>query len=257
EQREAIEKHCRVLSEDFGIELNPTFFSTYADFYEVFEEEYIWEQDEVIGRIPYEQKYRDTVLQPDIDELTKQINAQLAEIPPTTDLTINSWMPPRIDLTADIQFVNSAAILYALEIGGATGCQSNVYFPGKPTRLGDGESYRQGNNYRSIFGWKSHSVPQLRQMSDRRGKDVPFTEIMIDRSQDPRGLEHTFPFSNAFVVQTRNDVNIDNIEPDKLEIKTREAYPWEQELDERGGAIQPIRTITDKDEVPDLSALMK
>lgn len=256
EQQKAIEKHCRILREDFSIELNPTSFPTYADFIIFFEVDYIWEDDELIDSIPYEQNYRNTVLQTNIDELTKQINALLAQIPPTIDLTINSWMPPRIDFTAEIQFANSTAILYALERGGSTGCQSSAAFPEKPKRLGDGESYRQGDNYRSIFGWKSHSVPQLRQMSDGRRRDIPFTERMIDREQDVRGVEHTFPFSNAFIVQTRKNVTIDNIEPDNLEIATGEVYPWEQELDERGGVTQPIRSIADKNGVPDLETLI-
>lgn len=257
EQHEAIKKHCRVLHEDFGIELNPATFSTYTDFTEIFEDEYVYDGEEVSGCIPYEHKYRDKIWEPKIDEITKQINAKLAQMPPSTDLTINSWMPPRIDLTADIQLINSAAILYALERGGATGCQSNVAFPEKPTRLGDGESYRQGDNYSSILGWKSHSVPQLRQMSELRGKDVPFTERFIDRSGDPRGVENTFPYSNVFVVQTRKDVRIGNIDPDRAGIQIVGVYPWEQELDERGGAIQPIKTITDKNNVPVLSSFVK
>lgn len=257
EQREAIENHCRILRDDFGIEINPASFLTYEDFDEIFEEEYIWEQDEVIGHIFYEEKYRNAVLQPEIDGITKQINARLAQIPPATDLTINSWMPPRVDLTADIQFVNSAAIFYCLEFYGATGCRSNIAFPEKPTRPGDGESYRQGDNYRSVCGWKSHSVPQLRLMSDRRGKDVPFTERIIDCEQNPRGVELTFPFSNAFVVQTRKDVGIDNVEPGRAGIEMGGCYPWEQELNERGGAMQPIRPITDKDGIPDLKTLKK
>lgn len=257
EQREAIEKHCRVLREDFGIELDPSSFSSYANFDDVFEVEYVYESDEVSGRIHYEQKYRDKVLQPEIDNITKQINIQLAKIPPTTDLTINSWMPPRMDLTADIQFVNSTTILYALERGGATGCQSNVAFSEKPTRLGDGESYRQGDNYNSIFGWKSHSVPQLQQMSGYRGKNVPFTERFIDYSGNPRGVENVFPYSNAFVVQIRKNVSIGTIDPDEAEIKIGEPYPWEQELEERGGDVQPIHKITDKNDTPDLSPLMK
>lgn len=252
---EAMTKHCRILHEDFGIELDAASFSTYTDFLDTFEVEYIYEYDEVTERIYYEEKYRNQVLQPEINAITKQINAHLIQMPTTTDLTINSWMPPRVDLTNDIQFINSTAILYALEKRGATGCQSKAAFPEKPTRLGYGESYRQGDNYNSVFGWKSHSVPQIRQMVDYRDKDVPFTERLIDRTQNPRGVENVVPYSNTFVIQTRNNVSIGNIDPYRAGIKTGEAYPWEKELDERGGAIQPVLPVRDKDGMPDLSTM--
>ncbi len=257
-EHEAIKKHCRVLRGDFGIDLNPDSFSNFKVFDNFFEDEYVYDEygDEILEKISYTQKYRNRILQPEIEQLTEQIHGRLAQMTPTVDLAINSWMPPRMDLTSEIQFVNSAAICYALERGGATGCQSNVAFPEKPKRLGEGESYRLGRNYHSVFGWVSHSTPQLRLMSEYRSKDVPFTERMIDRSQDPRGVENIFPFSNAFVVQLRIGIQVENINPEHANVKIEGNYPWEQELDERGGAIQPVHSIIDKNGVPDLSPVI-
>ena len=173
-----------------------------------------------------------------VDELTRQIGQELQRQPSKFDLVINSWMPVRLDLTKEIQEASGAAILYAVERFGATGCRSDAPYVEYPEHLGQGESYNPGPQYQSQVGWVSHSVPQIHYMKINRKET--YWDYMDSRVP---------AFANAFLTQTRKDygVQIYGLDPGSAGIVTEGAYPWETELAEKGGEVSPFIRLTDND----------
>lgn len=254
-QRATIKIHCRVLKQDFGIDLNDDSFASIAELDVFFEDQYTEDEYGNLKTIHYVDRYADEHLRPAVAEMTANIEKALLLESPAVDLVINSWMPPRMDFSAEIRFVNGAAILYALERGGATGCQIASSNPELPAKLGEESSYRQGESYKTKLGWVSHSTPQIRRMRDLRPKSVPLSERLIEHNEGSRGGEElVIPFSNGFIIQTRSDfdtvVTADNLEKGVL-INGR--YPWEDELVAQGGDTLPVHEITEKDDAPDLT----
>ncbi len=248
---EKIKIHCRVLKEDFGISLDENMFNSYSDFLNIFETKSEYddpdsEDAEIIDGPTYIQKYRQQ-FNHEVECVTQEIYGLVVKLPPMFDLVVNSWMPPGVDLTPDILCLNGGAICYALERNGATGCQSNLAFSEKSDRIGGGESYETNKSYVSRFSWHSHSAPQLRRMSDLRSPDIPFTVRLLEETGNTGRdctEEKVFPFSNNFIVQLRSGIDLQSIEPHETGVSINGAYPWEQELDARGGSIQPISRMS-------------
>ncbi len=173
-----------------------------------------------------------------VNAVTKKIELLISQQPARYDLVINSWMPVATDLTKEVTEANGAAIIYALEWSGATGCRSDVPHPESPSDLGQSESYHPGKGYQSRLGWISHSVPQA--------------QIMMYLKQDNL-LEYSRylkvpPFANGFVVQTKNGYDPEMLYegPDKAGIKVAGSYPWEDGLSEKGGDISRISRLYDR-----------
>ena len=176
-----------------------------------------------------------------INEISTEIQKLIENIPSNHDLTINSWMPVGFDMTNEVQESNGAAILYILERFGATGCRPDVEYPEIPETLGHKVSYNPGFMYKSQYGWIGHSTPQVRTMMGRvlnGEKDKKFWEL---------GTSWFKSFSNAFIVQTKNNQNEQILNPHlkDLGIKVEGEYPWEQELILRGGAMTETIRLTD------------
>jgi len=154
------------------------------------------------------------------------------------DLVINSWMPSEVDLTNEIKEANGAAILYALEWYGATGCQPNAMHPSPPAYFGFGESYNPGTSYESRLGWISHATRQIIEM--RRCNQLDFWRVLDDE---------TYPYSNGFVLQTKKGYGQQQSWPfiSTDGIRCHGRYPWGEELIKRGGQLSPTIELRDED----------
>jgi len=168
-----------------------------------------------------------------IDGLTQKIGKALATQPARFDLIINSWMPPGIDFTKDIREAGGAAILYALERNGVSGCRIRSSCGDTIKILGYEESYMSGPYYEQWYGWVSHSTPQARAM-DQLGQEYFY--------QDAGRWAKSF--SNAFVVQIHKEYKEsgDGFDYNNYELGLGEQYFWEADLVRRGGAVKPIST---------------
>jgi len=204
-----------VLEKDFGI----TYFNLVIDL-----------KSEIISSI--EEKYINN-WRAKINELTQKIGKVIAEQPARFDLVINSWMPPGIDFTKDIREAGGAAILYALERNGISGCRIRSSCGDTIKILGYEESYVPGPYYEQLYGWLSHSTPQARAM-DQLGQEYFY--------QDAGRWAKSF--SNAFVVQIHKEYKEsgDGFDYNNYELELGEQYFWEADLVRRGGAVKPIST---------------
>jgi len=173
-----------------------------------------------------------------VNELTDEIEQIVGELPAQCDLVINSWMPVRMDLTKEVREANGAAIIYIYERYGATGCRSDAAYPEYPSRLGYQESYNPGEFYNSRLGWISHSTPQAQAMFDSQ----PYSFWQYQSSWTP-------PFANSFAIQIHKDYSIPrfNCDPRDAGIQVEGNYPWEEELQERGGDLSPVIFVKDRD----------
>lgn len=173
-----------------------------------------------------------------IEALTREIEDRIATEPPHYDLVINSWMPPRKDFTKDVREANGAALLYAVERWGATGCRSDAEYPEKPSGLREEESYNPGSLYQSRVGWISHSSCQAKDMMHKWAQPDRFWEHKDQRTE---------PYANGFIVQTRNEYKGTSMDIyDLRNVTVRGRYPWERELTQRGGPTSPIDELRDK-----------
>lgn len=220
---ETMRKYIHVLNNDFQLEFSET--EDVGAFLEKIEH-----QEDVVAT--YMLRWREHT-----DFVTHEIESLVGTQPAQYDLVINSWMPVQIDLTNEVRQANGAAILYALEREGATGCRSDARYPESPVTLGHNESYHPGINYESKFGWVSHATPQAKHMMS--SQPDRFWELQSSSAS---------PFSNGFIIQTKNGYgsNSLSVEPSKVGIKIDGGYAWEKELDQRGGAISPVAELHDE-----------
>jgi hypothetical protein len=142
----------------------------------------------------------------EVKGLTQAIEKKLDGRVPTADMVINSWMPPDTDFTADIRFVNAAAIMYAIHNRHATGIQ--VEDAGM--RPGEEISYGPGLMYTLMSKWNGPSNDELRGASeDRNAKTIlmqhkrkyGFNPLATDRylrdaSTKPYPWEEKMPYWN-------------------------------------------------------------
>ena len=168
-----------------------------------------------------------------IDELTQKIGKASATQSARFDLVINSWMPPGIDFTKDIREAGGAAILYALERNGVSGCRIRSSCGDTIKTLGYVESYVPGPYYEQLYGWLSHSTPQARAM-DQLGQEYFYKDVG----------KWAKSFSNAFVVQIHKDYTRGGhfLNQKGTDLVSRETYPWEEDLMRRGGPEKPVFT---------------
>lgn len=225
---EAARIYLKILRTDFDLELDENLADEPESLQKRLRDDWFENADKVIEAWDKE-----------IQELTETIQEQVADEPAAFDLVINSWAPPGRDLTKEVHEANGAAILYAAERYGATGCREDAYQPNYPHRLGDGESYNPGKSYVSRLGWVSHSTPQAI-VYGRMNHGNLWNETM------DRGIP---PYSNGFIVQTRKTFGEGlDLDPKTAGIKIEGSYPWEEELAERGGDISPVIALKDKGE---------
>ena len=228
---ETVKKYVQILRDDFGIAVPESLKDNSETFSAEFSDQYGEYGDEPLLAM---QDWRNR-----IDSVTERLESLISREPAEYDLVINSWMPPGIDLTKEIREVNGAAIFYALECYGSTGCRSDAPYPQKLSYVGYDESYHPGGNYRSKIGWVSHSTPQVRTMK-HQGRDN-FFEYTDDL--------WVSPFSNGFVFQIKESYDTKDLtaHPTGAGIEVQGQYPWEKELTEKGGSISPIIELRDTD----------
>ncbi|MGE5297914.1 MAG: hypothetical protein ACM3KM_02005 [Acidobacteriaceae bacterium] len=168
-------------------------------------------------------------------ELTESIEQALAQEKCDFDLIVDSWMEPGTDQTPFIRQANAGGIIHILERFGATGIRTDAPFAEKRKSALHEDSYEPGSSYRSIAGWISHSTAQLQDMVHTQPDDF------LDSHNDWNP-----PLSNAFLVQIRKDLNLDaaSLEANKQGITYTE-YPWEAELEQKGGPICPVIPLSD------------
>jgi len=242
--RESIRRYLNILRENFDIDWPGALTDDAKEFLAKFD----YQEDEETGRMIrfidlYMKGWRKHVA-----DATEGLERHIRQAPEHYDLVINSWMPPGMDLTKEVREANGAAILYALERFGATGCRSDADHPMNPRYVGHEESYNPGTTYKSRLGWTSHATPQLQDMM--KDPSNTFWE------RHGRGFD-AYPFSNGFVVQTKKSYSREplRIEPGDAGIKVKGSYPWEKELAKRGGEISPTAELRDENGKLDFSPL--
>lgn len=163
--------------------------------------------------------------------LKDRLERILARLPAAHDLTINSWMPPDRDFTAEIRQTNGAAVVYVIETWGATGQQKHAAWPDIPKHPWEEDSYQPGEMYDQQIAWVGHSAPQLAR------------KVYKEKDED----HHTRAFSNAFLVQTRRDLSRgfsqSNCEPESAGIRIDGSYPWEDRLEELTEGLSPTTRL--------------
>lgn len=226
-----IKMFLEILKKDFGVDCPESFVDDREGFLKQFDDVNGLNFDDA-----YMKKWQKRVIAL-TEKLGEAINRQSARY----DLVINSWMPGGIDFTADIRETNGAAILYAVERYGATGCRSDAQYPERPCRLDYDESFNPGIAYISRLGWISHSTPQMRGM----------IVDQISQFWDDHNLVSSMspmPYSNAFIVQTKKGYGARGIRlnPVVSGIKCGDNYDWEKELILRGGGVSPTIELYDE-----------
>jgi hypothetical protein len=233
--RESIRRYLNILRENFDIDWPEALTDDAKEFLAKFDDQ---EDEETYKTTPFIDLYMKG-WRKHVADVTEGLERHIRQAPERYDLVINSWMPPGVDLTKEIREANGAAILYALERYGATGCRSDAGYPMKPQQVGYEESYNPGTTYKSRLGWISHATPQLQDMM--RDPSNTFWE------RHGRGY-NAYPFSNGFVVQTKKSYSKEplRIEPGDAGIKVKGSYPWEEELAKRGGEISSTAELRDE-----------
>ncbi len=188
-----------------------------------------------------------------IDGFNQQIRSLQSMKSTNADLVINSWMPPGMDFTQDIQHINGAAILYFLDRTGATGKINPVNKYGETSSLIEGsegqddvdnhQSYRQNGIYRNQLAWLSHAVTEPKfAFAGLRGEELEQANLFRRRGNHDKTLINTALFQVCYRYLDGSPLPIDP-SPSVNDIEIQGQYPWEKDLNKIHGVLTDIIPI--------------
>lgn len=159
------------------------------------------------------------------------IEAAIAQQPTNVDLVINSWMPPGVNLSDHIRWLNPASVIYMLDTYGSTGIRDEkkeTFFASQIVKIpGQMRSYSPGTTFHFVGAWFGPSVAELQRNIDPKS---------LSYFDQPGGA-----FSNTIAVQIKNgfEIPIDSLKTHTAVVNIN-PYPWEDELSKRYGPIAPM-----------------
>ncbi|MBI2411210.1 MAG: hypothetical protein HYV32_04940 [Candidatus Kerfeldbacteria bacterium] len=218
--QEFVQQCRRIIEENFHIQLSDEVVDNLREFTDLFTiakkkaMEKTYKAAGFIEASPIQEIFKQQHQQ-FIDKVNQEIDDVLKQRASKVDVVINSWMPEGMNFSSDIQAVNAGAVVYAMEINGATGIQSNCE---QPRQLFDVHpSYVATQSYAPVGSWSNHSWYDI----DRRVKSISNLRP---------------PYNNALLFHARpayRDTVKDEVSR-SYEMNLGHAYPWMRVLEKLG-----------------------